>query len=193
MIFFVDDIADHLELYNASVVILEQDQGFLDIIRWIEAGRFDLARFDVVGLLIGCAELKRSKNWFAACVEELLAVITKVNSSCLVLLGAILPSTVDSRWMVWEFIARNAILQNRVTAGRDRRKLEYARPGRSLLTTGGPVASYFDEDRRLAKLGLQVLTKALLEKFQSADLVKRALNLRSPGGDRGLPAVSAMV
>ena len=92
MIFFVDDVADHLEIYNAAVVVLEGDQELMNVIRWLEENRFEISQFDVIGLLIGRADLSRSRQWFNASLEEMLAVITARNASALILVGAFVAS-----------------------------------------------------------------------------------------------------
>ena len=41
-ILFIDGVADHLKLCNTTVIILEDSQGLMDVLRWLENGRFDL-------------------------------------------------------------------------------------------------------------------------------------------------------
>ena len=48
MIFFVDDVADHLQIFNSAVVVLEKDQGIMDVAHWLEEGWFNLKKFDII-------------------------------------------------------------------------------------------------------------------------------------------------
>ena len=116
-----------------------------------------------------------------ACLEELITTISKVNSSALVLLGALLPSMCDSRWMVKEIIARNQILQKQALSSKDRKHFEYSRPGKVLLMKGGLIPTFFDEEGWLVQVGHLALSQAILDKFASADLVVRALDLHARG------------
>ena len=79
--------------------------------------------------------------------------------------------------MVREFVARNAIIQGRCM-GKERRTMEYTRPGRVLLTRGGPIPKFFDAQGRLNAKGRERFTQALYDKFESADLHTRARNVR---------------
>ena len=92
----------------------------------------------------------------------------------LILLGALLPSVADSKLMITEMIARNALLQERCINFHDRRFLEYSRPGKQLLSKGGAVPELFGEDDRLNELGILRLAVALARKFISAKMVERA-------------------
>ena len=93
-----------------------------------------------------------------ACLEELIATISKVNSSALVLLGVLLPSMRDSRWMVKEIIARNQILQKRALGFKDCKHFEYSRPGKVLLMKGGLILTFFNEEGRLVQAGCLALS-----------------------------------
>ena len=103
--------------------------------------------------MIGHGDLDRSRNWFAACLDELIAVIRRLNARVLLLLGAVLPSILNDRFMVREFVARNGIIQNRCFTVRNRSLVEYTRPGHVLLIKGGPIATYFDKEGRLSVKG----------------------------------------
>ena len=157
MILFVDNIADLLQVSNMTVITLECNHGLMDVIRWIESGCFPLHDFSIVGLMIGRGDLDRSWNWFAACLDELIAVIRRLNARVLLLLGAVLPSILDDRFMVREFVARNGIIQNRCFSARNRSLVKYTRPGCVLLTKGGPIATYFDKEGRLSVKGRERL------------------------------------
>ena len=164
---------------NASIVILEPEHGVMDILRWIEKGRFEPHRFDIVSVMIGRADIKRSRSWFMASMEELFTVIGKLNPSVLMLVGALLPSSSDSRVMVRKFVARNSMLQSRCLMAGERRKMEYTRPGKALLMKGGPLPKYYDHEGRLNETGRKVLVQAIQDKYISADPPKRALNLKA--------------
>ena len=143
-----------------------------------EEGRFHIAKFDVISFMIGRDDLRRSRNWFGAAVDELLAVIALRNSTALALVGAIIPKLDDSRATVREIVATNAVLQTRCWSGNDRQRLEYTRPGKVLLARGGSIQDFFGPDGRLSPAELRAFESAIVDKFQSAGLVSRAAVLR---------------
>ena len=83
----------------------------------------------------------------------------------------------DTKNVIREIVARNAIMQNRCWEGNDRHRLEYSCPGQVLLARGGLIQQYFGQDGRLTLAGQLQLQQALLDKFISADLCNRALQL----------------
>ena len=96
----MDDIADHLEIFNALVVMFEKNHGIMDVIRWIESHQFQLENFDIISFMIGRADVKHSRQWFTACVDELLLVCNRMNHLALVLLGAAIPLLHDTKFMI---------------------------------------------------------------------------------------------
>ena len=170
MIIFIDFLVEGLKLSNSTVVTLEIDQGIMDVIRWIEQGKVNISNFDIVSLMIGRVDLKRSREWYMASVEEFLRVVHKFNGASLILLGVVIPSIDDARWMVTEFLARNNLLQRRCILGSDRYKVEYIRPGKVLLGKGGPVAKCYGPDAKLNEEGILRFRNAIVDKFFSADL-----------------------
>ena len=163
---------------NSHVVVLEKQQGIMDVIRWIEMGRFDMNRFEIVVFLIGRYDIARSRNWFKESVEELIAVVRKISSKALMLWGASLPCLTDSRHMIGEMVARNGWLQQRCKMFRQRKFLEYTRPGKELLAKGGPIQKYYAESGVLNDLGTAKLVVAIMNKFLSASLAQRTLDLK---------------
>ena len=139
----------------------------------------EIACFDIVSLMIGRRNVRRSKEWYMASVEEFIKVVLRVNSNCLLLLGAVIPGLQDACWMIREFLARNNLLLRRCLEGRDRYRLEYMRPGKVLLSKGGPVPRCYGMDNKLSQEGLKHFRNAIVDKFFSADLAVRALRLRS--------------
>ena len=178
MILFVDDVADLLEIYNASVVVLEKVQGIMDVIHWVEKGRFDLKEFDVVGIMVGRSDAKRSTEWFMSSVEEFIHLVRRLNPTALILLGAVVPSVIDTKEMINSFVRKNAALQERNFARRDGRFLEYTRSGRDLVAKGGVLRHLYGEDDCLNKQGRLIMGKAIAVKFTSAGLVRRCHELR---------------
>ena len=181
MILFVDNIADLIEVSNTTVVILEREHGLMDVIRWIEGNRFHLQNFDIISFMIGRADLVRSKNWFSATVDELLAVIMQRNDTALYLLGALIPCITDSCGTVRDIVARNAIIQKKCLGISKFRKMEYTRPGKVLLCKGGPVPKFFGQDTRLNEEGRKLFAQAIQDKRVSANLDRRALAMRRQG------------
>ena len=157
----------------------------MDIIRWIEAKRFNLADYNIISFMIGRADVNRSRQWFAACMEELLKVATRQNHRALYLLGAVIPAVQDTRFMIKEFVACNVILQNRCHSSRDRFRLEYTRPGKVLLSVGGPLAEMYGEDGRLSARGRIRFMEAIRDKYISANLPGRAIALSNSRDRRG--------
>ena len=132
MILFVDDVADDLSVPNTTVIVLEKDHGMMDVIRWIEAGRFSVANYDIVSLMIGRGDLKRGRPWFTETLEEVIKVIKHHNNTCLMLMGAVVPARTDSPMDVKEFKARNKVIQDRCLLTNERFRMEYTRPEKLL-------------------------------------------------------------
>lgn len=93
---FVDDVADQLEVEHATVVVLEKDHGVMDIIRWIEIGTVQIRNYDLVVVLVGRADVVRSRSWFFEIVEELLHVTKCLHPVVQVVVGAMIPSVLDT-------------------------------------------------------------------------------------------------
>ena len=176
---FIDDVADHLRLPNTTVIVLERDQGLMDVLRWIESQRYNVAEYNIIGLMVGRADAVRSLDWFIASVSEVIQGIVKRNPKALQLWGAVIPSPLDDRVMVRKFVDKNAALQKRCLNGTDRKRLEYTRSGKVLLTKGGPIQEFYGKDHRLNQIGLKKLAMAITRKFGTAGLVKRAQELHS--------------
>ena len=175
---FIDDVADNLKLYNATVVIIERDQGVIDVLRWIEKGRFLPEDYDIISLMVGRSDARRSVEWFMASIGEFVRTVRQLNNKALILLGAVVPSREDTKAMVESFVLKNAALQDRCKTYKDRRYLEYCRPGRELLAKGGPLEKFYGEDSRLNQLGLKVLAGAIHNKYLSASLPKRVRSVQ---------------
>ena len=97
MILFVDTLAEGVHLNNSTVVALEPEQGIMDVIGWIEKNILDVAGFDIVSIMVGRGDVKRTKEWFFGCIEEFLTVVRRANENCLILLGAVIPGIDDAR------------------------------------------------------------------------------------------------
>ena len=135
---------------------------------------FDLTQFKVIVLLTGRYDLRRSREWFRLSLEEFISLVRKMQPEIVLLLCASLPSVTDTKKMIGEMIARNALLQDRCKLVRNRVLFEYSRPGKCLLAKGGPVPYYYSNDAKLSKLGVLKLSVALSVKFISASLASRA-------------------
>ena len=103
MILFVDDVADNLGVPNTTVIVLEKEHGIMDVIRWIEVGRFEITGFDIVSIMIGRHDVRRRRSWFKESMEEFITLVKRLNSNALVLIGAVIPAIQDDRDMVREF------------------------------------------------------------------------------------------
>ena len=79
--------------------------------------------------------------------------------------------------MIESFVWKNRNLMERCNQGLDCKSLEYTRPGRNLLTKGGPVKDFYGEDGRLNDAGLKVLERPFVDKFDSAQLDFRCTQL----------------
>ena len=177
MLLFVNDVADLIQLHSTTVITLELQHGLMDVIHWIEPNRFPMVDFDIISLMVGRGEITHSGPFFTACLDEVIRVLRKKNSSALLLLGAVIPSMRDDHRMVREFVTRNAIIQGRCM-GKERRTMEYTIPGRVLLTRGGPIPEFFNSQGRLNDKGCERFTQAVYDKFESVDLHTRARNVR---------------
>ena len=109
------------------------------------------------------------KKYFEG-VEQALEAIYNQNEKCIVMLGAILPSTLDNKPMVSFFTFRNDKLAARCTL---EDWLEHARPGKHLLGVWGPIDAYFDGDGNINDLGGDAIARALERKIYSARLLQR--------------------
>ena len=100
MILFVNDITDNLAVYKAKVVVLERDQGLSDVLKWIQNGTVVVEGFKMVILMLRRADLQRSDAWYGQNIDLLIHTVREINLSCFILLGDLIPSTVDSKVMV---------------------------------------------------------------------------------------------
>ena len=99
------------------VLILEKTQGLMDVIHWIEIGRFDLSQFGIIRFMVGRVDRVRSKNWFMASVEDLMRLVFSRNLTTLQLWGAVIPSVDDDKAAVRDFVDKNAALQKKMFNG----------------------------------------------------------------------------
>ena len=58
-------------------------------------------------------------------------------------------------------------------------RLEFAKPGRSLICTGGPPAVFYDDFNNLNEAGLQLVKHGLLCKFHNGQFRQRIVQLKT--------------
>ena len=92
----MDDVADHLMIPNSTVVILERDQGIMDLISWVEGSTFNLTDYSIFERMVSRVDVKRSANWFRESVD-LLKLVKGINPKMLLLLGAVIPAWDDTK------------------------------------------------------------------------------------------------
>ena len=72
-----------------------------------------------------------------------------------------MPSTANTRDMICALTAKYRVLVEKI----DRRDtIEYTRPGRLLLKTGGPVRDLFNKQHCMNVAGAKVLQEVILDK-----------------------------
>ena len=121
----------------------------MDIIRWIETGTVQIRNYDLVVVSVGRADVVRSRSWFLEIVEELLQVTKCLHPVVQVVVGAMIPSVLDTPQQVREFLARNSLLQKKSEDHSACHKMWYICSGKVLLMKGGPVIDFFSHDQHL--------------------------------------------
>ena len=137
----VDGLAGYLSFENARIMFMQQNEGFHQLAAQLDHGELSVAGFRIVILLIGRGDVWETDRRYFDGVERVINVIHTQNERCIIVLGATLPSTLDSKPMVRSFTFRNDKLVARCTADEF---LEHARPGKHLLGNHGPIDAYYD-------------------------------------------------
>ena len=171
----MDGLAAGFSFQGASVIVMKKNEGFGRLAMLLKDGIISVRGYKAVFILLGQGEVwDTDKNYFSA-RENCLMEIEKQDDKILIILGASLPSINDSRPMVGTFVFRNDKMA--VRCGRAN-NLEHARPGKNLLTAGGPIPDYFDEYGNLNESGLDVIGRAIEHKLDSLKVLLKIQNLR---------------
>ena len=166
----VDGLAGYLSFENARILFMRQNEGFHHLAAQVTQGQVSVKGFKIIILLIGRGDVWETDRRYFDGVEQVIKVIHTQNDNCIIVLGATLPSTLDSKPMVRSFTFRNDKLAARCTA---EEFLEHARPGKHLLGNRGPIDAYYDGDGNINDLGGDVIARALERKIYSAKLLQR--------------------
>ena len=155
---------------DARIMFLDKSEGYGQLALKLREGNFTVSGFELIILLIGCNDVCiTDKNFFEG-VESVLEIIQSQNNTALVVLGATLPSSLDTRPMINTYSFRNDKIAGRCAL---EDHLEHARPGHHLLGSQGPIPDYFDETGDINELGGDVITRALECKIYSTRLFQR--------------------
>ena len=165
-----DGLAGQLSFENARILYLNDNEGFHHLARKLQDKSLSVLGFKVVILLIGRGDVWETDSRFFRGVEATIREVKNQNERAILVLGATLPSTGDTRPMVRSFTFRNDKLAARCTADP---RLEHARPGKHLLGPRGPVEDYYDGDGNINELGSDVIARMLERKLFSARLFQR--------------------
>ena len=101
-------------------------------------------------------------------INQVLQAIHTLNENCIIMLGALLPSSMHTHAMISMFTFCNDKLARHCTSNP---RLEHARPGKHLLGPRGPMDEYFDGQGNVNEFGCDVIAGALERKIYSTKLV----------------------
>ena len=162
-----------LILPKAITFPLKTQEGYNEVAVLIREGRIALRGIDIIVLLCGRADLWVGEKEFKEGVANCLSAIREVNSSALVLLNAPLPIPRDNRHNIKIINDRNNYL---ALLAEESVGLEFTKPGRSLICTGGPPVAFYDDFNNLNEAGLQLVRHGILCKFAMGSFGKRSCN-----------------
>ena len=162
IIIVIDGLAGQFSFENAQILYLAANEGYYDLARKLQNKSLSVSGFKIIILLIGRGEVWDTDHRYFKGVEEAVKEVKNQNEKAIIVLGATLPSTADSRPMVNSFTFRNDKLASRCTQDE---RLEHARPGKHLLGSRGPVEAYYDSDGNINELGGMSSPELWNEKF----------------------------
>ena len=165
---FIDSLAARFVFEDAGVFPCSRAEGFGQLAQKLQ--QITVRGYKLIILLLGRADVWETDKVFFEAVNKVLYELKNQNAKAIVVLGASLPSVLDSKAMVNMFIFRNDKLAARCS---DNPRWEHARPGKQLLGKGGPIEEYYDEYGNLNELGSNVVSRALERKICSAKLLDR--------------------
>ena len=137
---FVDGIASGLNMDDAQTVQLRAQDGFQEVAEMVNSGKVRVQGFQVIVLLCGRADLWQADKSFKIGVGMCLSALQVANNKAMIVLTGTLPSPGDERRVVRTAIYRNSYLSQLSNEGP---RVEFSKPGRMLLQTGGPIAGLF--------------------------------------------------
>ena len=112
----VDGLAGHLSFKNAQILFLSDNEGYHHLAQKLESGSLSVRGFKIVNLLVGRGDVWETDNQFFKGVDAVIQEVKNQNERAILVLGATLPATNDSRPMVSSFTFRNDKLAVRCTA-----------------------------------------------------------------------------
>ena len=166
----VDGLAAGFVFDNARIFLCSRAEGFAQLAMKVRDQQITVCGYKLIILLLGRADVWETDKVFFEAVNKMLYELKNQNAKAIVVLGASLPSVLDSKAMVNTFIFRNDKLAARCS---ENPRWEHARPGKHLLGKGGPIEEYYDEYGNLNELGSDVVSRALERKISSAKLMER--------------------
>ena len=170
ILLFVDGLTLELSIENAYIIFLSKIEGYRHLSQKINDGTYDVSGFKLVILLIGHGEVWEPDRQFLNGVDDVIRAIKNQNDHCVIMLGASLPSSSNTRAMINTLRYRNDKLAARCIHDP---RLEHTQPGKSLLGSHGPLPDYFDDFGNINKFGGDGITRALERKIFGTKLFQR--------------------
>ena len=100
LLIVVDGLAGHLSYENARVIFMPHTEGYHHLAQKLNNGTYSVRGYKIVVLLIGRGEVWDTDRRYFARVEATIQAVKNQDEQCILVLGATLPLTADSRPMV---------------------------------------------------------------------------------------------
>ena len=163
----MENIAQLLTFPRAVIHTLTPQEGFAEVASAITQGDITVAKFKIIVLLFGRADLWSVDKNFRTGVAACLQTIRLINKNAIITLCAFLPSPGDSNEVKRTSAYRHSYMS--FLAG-DANKLEFSKPGKFLLHNGNAVSSFFDNRGLITERGLDQIRRALEAKIRCANM-----------------------
>ena len=181
VLIIVDAMAASFSMEMSDIFTLTMTEGFSELSSMVWKDMLNVFSYKIIVLMVGRADFWETDKNFKKFVYDALEALRAKNQHVIIVISASLPAPGDTQPCIRTASYRNYWLGKVVN---DSRLLDFACPGKNLLSNQGPILDYYDEFHNLNDQGVDQVRRALEGKFRAAKLRKKFFDLKAQATSR---------